>query len=95
MDKEKRAAASAAKRINANCKTESTRLDDNFAKSQRRKICADGGSDINLMSPDLFASLAAQATPLSTEKYQNERRFTLATEEGIKQDQSTSHARER
>ncbi len=48
-----------------------------FAQKVERILCADGGSDINLMPPDLFEELEKKEALMNITEYQKPRRYNL------------------
>lgn len=56
----------------------STRMDATFPETIVRRLCADNGSDINLMPPDLLASLIEKRANIQVTSFKSIRKFGLA-----------------
>lgn len=58
--------------------SESSMIDAVFAEVETRAVCADTGSCINLMPPDLFASLTSKGACMKVNKFDINRKFGMA-----------------
>lgn len=61
----------------------STRMEALFAGKQTRVLCADGGSDINLMPQELFTCLLSEGAEMRVSHFQQVRQFGLGTKDSV------------
>lgn len=61
--------------------TDTTKMGVTFAGKLHTQLCADGGSDINLLPASTFQSLIAQRADMSVESFPKIQKFSLAASE--------------